>query len=103
MGPGDGHRVTAVYDGATGVRTAAASQVDVVLLDIGLPGVPGYDVARQLRDVYAGRRLTIVALSGWGQERDKARAIEAGCDAHLTKPADPDAVRAMLEAIASSI
>jgi PAS domain S-box-containing protein len=99
----DGHRVTAVYDGATGVRRAAASRVDVVLLDIGLPDVPGYDVARQLREAYAGKRLTIVAISGWGQDRDKARAIEAGCDGHLTKPADPDAVRAMLEAIAGSI
>ncbi len=99
----DGHRVTAVYDGATGARTAAASPVDVVLLDIGLPDVSGYDVARQLREACAGKRLTIVAISGWGQERDKARAIEAGCDAHLTKPADPDAVRAMLEAIAASI
>ncbi len=97
----DGHRVTSVYDGLSGVRAASASRVDVVLLDIGLPDVPGYEVARQLRQAYAGQPLTIVAISGWGQDRDKAHALEAGCDTHFTKPANPDALRAMLASIAA--
>jgi CheY-like chemotaxis protein len=77
-----------VYDGAAAVREAADFDPDVVLLDIGMPGMDGYEACRLIRE-RVGRRPFIVAISGFGQDRDKARAAEAGFDAHITKPADP--------------
>ncbi|RPJ77287.1 MAG: response regulator, partial [Acidobacteria bacterium] len=66
---------------------------DVGLFDIGLPGVDGYELARRVRADAALSAMRLVAVTGWGQEEDRRRAIEAGFDAHMTKPADPDAVR----------
>jgi CheY-like chemotaxis protein len=62
---------------------------DIVLLDIGLPDLNGYEVARQLRQVVGMRQPWLVALTGWGQHEDKRRAAEAGFDDHWTKPVDP--------------
>ena len=95
----DGHVVETAYDGASALSAAAGRPPDVMLLDIGLPDVSGYDVAREMR---RRRRdpLTIVAISGWGQARDKQMAIEAGCDLHLTKPANPHHVREIVAAAA---
>jgi PAS domain S-box-containing protein len=95
----DGHRVAAAYDGADAIERALTWQPDVVLLDIGLPDMSGYEVARRLRTVEGGRPLSIIAISGWGQQRDKEEALEAGCDAHLTKPANPAEVRELLNAL----
>ncbi len=83
-------------DGATAIRTASEFDPHVVLLDIGLPDVDGYEVCRQLRRSDTGRRTLVVAVTGWGQARDKARAAAAGFDAHLTKPADPATVEELL-------
>ena len=94
----DGHKVETAYDGASALASAAARPPDVALLDIGLPDVSGCEVARQLRQGQAGP-LTIVAISGWGQQRDKQQAIDAGCDVHLTKPADPRQVREIVAAV----
>ena len=85
----DGHRVETAADGTSGVEAALQSTPDVVLVDIGLPGLDGYAVARRLRAAL-GHRVTLVALTGYGQTEDRRRTAEAGFDAHLVKPVDPD-------------
>ena len=85
----DGHRVETAGDGTTGVETALRTTPDLVLVDIGLPGLDGYAVARRLRAAL-GDRVTLVALTGYGQSEDRRRTSEAGFDAHLVKPVDPD-------------
>jgi CheY-like chemotaxis protein len=62
---------------------------EVALLDIGMPGLTGYEVARKMRQLASGASLTLIAITGWGQDVDKARAVAAGFDHHLTKPVDP--------------
>jgi CheY-like chemotaxis protein len=69
------------------------------LLDIGMPDMDGHDVARRMRADCAARRTTIVALTGWGQAEDRKRAREAGFDHHLVKPADGNALRALLASV----
>lgn len=76
-------------DGPAALRAAREHPPDVVLLDIGLPGLDGYEVARRLREQAVGKRPLLVAVSGYGKAEDKARAAAAGIDLHLTKPADP--------------
>jgi signal transduction histidine kinase/ActR/RegA family two-component response regulator len=86
-----GHRVRAERDGAAGLQSALSEEVDVVLLDIGLPKMDGYEVARritQARRSNGGRRPLLVALTGYGLAEDRQRAFEAGFDAHLVKPMD---------------
>ncbi|HEX3178633.1 MAG TPA: ATP-binding protein [Methylomirabilota bacterium] len=85
----EGHRVETAADGVTGVETAIRTRPDVILIDLGLPGLDGYAVARRLR-VVLGDRVTLVALTGYGQSEDRRRTREAGFDAHLVKPVDPD-------------
>lgn len=68
---------------------------DALVLDIGLPGIDGYELARRLRGSQQPA-LRLVAITGWGQDHDRARARDAGFDAHLTKPAEPDAVLAVI-------
>jgi PAS domain S-box-containing protein len=80
--------VRVAYDGASGLHAAQEFKPEVVLLDIGLPDMDGYEACRRLRAVF-GRDIGIIALTGWGQDRDKQRAFDAGFDAHLTKPAEP--------------
>jgi PAS domain S-box-containing protein len=93
-----GHEVQLAIDGPSALEAAAAYRPEVVLLDIGLPGMSGHDVARQLRATPEGRGLLLVAVSGWGQEDDRRRSREAGFDHHLVKPVDPDALRQLLAA-----
>jgi PAS domain S-box-containing protein len=83
----DGHEVDIANDGHAAVQQALASAPDVVLLDIGLPGMNGYDVARRLRSEH-GTSLMLVAITGWGQDSDRRRALEAGFDHHMVKPID---------------
>jgi CheY-like chemotaxis protein len=83
-----GHEVHAAYGGAEAVEIASAVHPDAVLLDLGMPGVDGYQVCRQLRRQPWGESMLIVALTGWGQETDRARTEDAGFDHHLIKPAD---------------
>ncbi len=82
-------------DGKTGVQLALEFRPDVVLLDIRMPGMDGYETCRRIREKL-GADTVIVALTGWGQERDKEEAARAGFDAHLTKPADPMALERLL-------
>ena len=78
------------------LEAAAEFRPDVVLLDIGLPGMDGYEVARRLRRTPRPAAAVLVALTGWGQEEDRRRSREAGFDHHLVKPVDPDALNRVL-------
>jgi two-component system CheB/CheR fusion protein len=84
-----GHRVRVAYDGEQALVQAAADPPEIVLLDIGLPGLNGYEVARRMRQQEWGRPLTLIALTGWGQEEDRRRSQEAGFNAHIVKPVEP--------------
>jgi CheY-like chemotaxis protein len=83
-----GHDVREVHDGPAAVREASTFRPDAVLLDIGLPGMSGYEVAERIRAEAWSRAAVLVAVTGWGQEADKRRSREAGIDHHLTKPVD---------------
>jgi PAS domain S-box-containing protein len=83
-----GHDVHMAHDGLEAVQAAAAFRPSVILLDIGLPKMNGFEAARHIRKQAGGAEVTLIALSGWGQEDDKRRAAEAGFDSHLTKPVD---------------
>jgi PAS domain S-box-containing protein len=84
-----GHETCVVHDGLQALRMAVEFRPDVVLLDIGMPGLDGYEVARRLRALKRERPLRIIAVTGWGQEADRTRSREAGFDVHLVKPVDP--------------
>jgi CheY-like chemotaxis protein len=92
-----GHDVAIAANGPTALEKARTDQPDVVLLDLGLPGMSGYDVARQLRDHRPRKRPLLIALSGFGQERDRQHSAEVGIDLHLVKPVAPEVLRAILE------
>ena len=81
-----GHEVRTAHDGPTALRVAADFRPELVLLDIGLPGMSGYEVARRLRELPGLGDAVLVALTGWGQEGDRRKAEEAGFDHHLVKP-----------------
>jgi CheY-like chemotaxis protein len=91
-----GHRVHLATDGKSGVAMAREVRPDVVLCDIGLPDMDGYEVARTLRADGALRSTYLVALSGYTQAGDKKRALDAGFDAHLGKPASLDDLNELL-------
>jgi PAS domain S-box-containing protein len=91
-----GHETETAYDGSEAVEKAAAFRPDVVLLDLGMPKLDGYQVARRIREQGWSNGVVLVALTGWGQEEDRIRAKSAGFDHHLTKPAHPDALVKLL-------
>jgi two-component system CheB/CheR fusion protein len=93
----DGHEVHVAKDGLAGLEVAAAVDPDVILLDIGLPGLSGYEVAERLKSRKAERKLLLVAVTGYGQETDRERSAAAGIDVHLLKPVDPDFLRELLK------
>ncbi|HEX6297335.1 MAG TPA: response regulator [Burkholderiales bacterium] len=95
-----GHEVQVAYDGSTALRLGEQFRPRVALLDIGMPGTNGYEVARALRRSQ-GPRVTLVAVTGWGQEADRRRSSEAGFDHHLTKPVDPGTLNNLLAQVAS--
>ncbi len=81
-----GHDVRVAYDGLQALDAFTAHQPCIVFLDIGLPKMNGYEVARSIRGQVSGRDVILVALTGWGQEEDQQRAAEAGFDHHIVKP-----------------
>ncbi len=85
------------HDGASALAAAAAFQPDVAIVDIGMPGMDGYELARRLRALFAARAARIVALTGYGQEADRARAHEAGFDDHIVKPVLLTTLRELLQ------
>jgi PAS domain S-box-containing protein len=88
--------VLTAVDGLEAVEAAAAFQPDLILLDIGLPKLNGYDAARRIREQRQDNRVVIVAMTGWGQEEDKRKSKEAGFDQHLVKPVDPGLLEELL-------
>jgi signal transduction histidine kinase/CheY-like chemotaxis protein len=93
----EGHDVTVAFDGVSALAEAARFQPQAVLLDLGMPGMDGYDVVRELRAREATKSAVILALSGYGQPDDKARAQAAGFTGHLTKPVEPATLLAALK------
>jgi two-component system CheB/CheR fusion protein len=91
-----GHDVRTAFDGAAAFDVVKAFAPDVALLDIGMPKLNGYELAQRIRAEVTDRRITLVAMTGWGQEEDRRRAHEAGFDHHLTKPADLDAIEKLI-------
>jgi len=91
-----GHEARAAYDGPDAIQEAASYRPDFIVLDVGMPTLDGYEAARRIRSQPWSNGVVLVALTGWGQEEDRARARNAGFDFHLTKPASPDALAKLL-------
>ncbi len=94
-----GHQVHVAYDGADGIMLVRQALPDVAFLDIGMPQMDGYEVARALRSDASNAQTLLVALTGWGTDEDRARAIDAGFDFHLTKPVGPAEVEDLLASV----
>ncbi len=94
----DGHEVHVAYDGQQALAHFRRYDPDAVLLDIGMPKLTGLDVARAIRRLPAVRRVTLIAITGWGQSQDRLAAIEAGFDHHTTKPVDPAHILGLIDA-----
>ncbi|HEX5041501.1 MAG TPA: PAS domain S-box protein [Candidatus Polarisedimenticolaceae bacterium] len=97
-----GHETALAFDGVDALETAERFRPDLVLLDLGLPGLNGYEVCRRLRAQPWGKGMTVVALTGWGQEADRRRSEDAGFDGHLVKPMDLKALAALLASLPST-
>ena len=93
-----GHDTHVALDGAQAVESASSVRPDVVLLDLGMPRINGYDACRRIRAEAWSRGMILIAQTGWGQDEDRRRTEEAGFDGHLVKPIDPDA---LLELVAT--
>jgi DNA-binding response OmpR family regulator len=93
-----GYDVRVAYTGTDGVQLASARPPDVVLSDIGLPGLNGWDVARELRRNPATAGVRLIAVTGYGSDEDRRHAAEVGYDYLLTKPADPETLLALVAA-----
>ncbi|MED5619967.1 response regulator [Ideonella sp. BN130291] len=91
-----GHEIRTAHDGPQALQAAEQFQPEIVLLDIGLPGMNGYEVCRKLRQQPWGRVATVVALTGWGQAEDQRQASEAGFDRHLIKPVEESVLLKLL-------
>jgi signal transduction histidine kinase/ActR/RegA family two-component response regulator len=96
-----GHEIHKAVDGVQALEAATRVRPDLVLLDIGMPGMDGYEVARRIRSQPWGRAAKLVALSGWGQESDRKRSREAGFDTHCIKPLDPQRLSMLLASLST--
>jgi CheY-like chemotaxis protein len=94
-----GHETYKAHDGIEALEAAERLRPDAVLLDIGLPRLNGYEVGRRIRQAPWGKQLTLVALTGWGQDEDRERSREAGFDAHMVKPVDFEALLKLLASV----
>jgi PAS domain S-box-containing protein len=97
-----GHEVRIAYDGATALRVGAEFGPQVVLLDLGMPQMSGYDTCRMLRGTDWGAKTLVIAVSGWGQDADRRRTREVGFDDHLVKPVEADALLACVNRLANA-
>ena len=91
-----GSETETAHDGLDAVATAAEFRPDVILLDIGRPKMDGYDACREIRKQPWGSAITMIALTGWGQDDDRRKSMEAGFDLHLVKPVAPATLMKML-------
>lgn len=94
----DGFEVSTAYDGLAAVAAAKSRHPDIIVMDIGMPGMDGYDAARMIRQEPGAEKILLIALTGWGQSTDKKRASLAGFDHHLVKPVDYDTLIKCLQA-----
>jgi CheY-like chemotaxis protein len=94
-----GHRVFVANDGRTALQLAVEQLFDAVILDLGMPDMTGWELARRLRQLPGYRGALLVALTGYGHEEARRRSVEAGCDLHLLKPIDPEEIRLLLAAL----
>ena len=92
----EGHDVTVVHDGREALAAFDTLLPEVAILDIGMPELDGYEVARQVRQHSLGRAVTLIAVTGWGQEKDKTQALAAGFNHHFTKPIAPEQISRVL-------
>jgi CheY-like chemotaxis protein len=92
---GMGHEAHVAHEGRSGLALAQTVRPDLVLLDIAMPGMSGYEVARQLRQ-NLGSSVRLVAVTGFGQDQDRAQSLSAGIDQHLVKPLDPAFLKSLL-------
>jgi len=97
-----GHRVQTAYNARAALEAGAAFRPHALVLDIGLPDLDGYELARRIRATEWGRAAILVAVTGWGQEEDRRRALEAGFDQHLTKPIAAEKLEAMLQSMGAA-
>ncbi|MFP5288709.1 MAG: ATP-binding protein [Thermoanaerobaculia bacterium] len=97
-----GHEVETAANGPDGVEAALTSLPDVALIDIGLPGLDGNEVAQRIRAALDGDRMALIAMTGYGQPEDRRRALQAGFDAYLVKPVDPDELAGTLQELGRS-
>lgn len=93
-----GNETHSAHDGLAAVEAAEAFRPDLILLDIGLPKLNGYDACRRIRDQPWSQGMVIVAITGWGQDEDRCRSRDAGFDEHLVKPVDVDELTRILAA-----
>jgi len=92
----DGHEVVIAFDGEAALALAEQTTPEVMLLDLGMPGLSGFELAARVRERPWGNRITLIAITGWGQAEDRKRSLSAGFDHHLTKPIDFEALRVLL-------
>ena len=93
----EGHRADVAYDGQQALQAISHSWPQLIVMDLGMPGMDGYETARQIRQLAHGRPALMIALTGWGQGDARQRTLEAGFDHHLTKPVDFEAIDALLQ------
>jgi CheY-like chemotaxis protein len=91
-----GNDVEIAYDGEEALQLAESRRPEVLLLDIGMPRLDGYQLAERIRGESWGRSMVLIAATGWGQEEDRRRSLESGFDAHLVKPVDPESLFALI-------
>jgi CheY-like chemotaxis protein len=97
-----GHEVRTAYDGTAALKAANEDHPEVVMLDIGLPGKNGYEVAQEMRRTLKPQPLALVAFTGYGQDEDRRRVRNAGFDHHLVKPVDPAALERIIESLSET-
>jgi CheY-like chemotaxis protein len=94
----DGHEVYVAYDGEQALDAARQVLPEIALIDIDMPRLTGYDVARRIREQPWGASMYLIAVTGWAQDHDLEVAAEAGFDVHVVKPVDPDTLKRVIEA-----
>src|SRR5262249_19783177 len=92
-----GYDVRVATNGVEALALAAEFRPDAIVLDIGMPELDGYQAAKRIREEPWGRNVVLIAVTGWGQDKDRRRSVDAGFDAHLVKPIDATAIVACLE------
>jgi DNA-binding response OmpR family regulator len=96
-----GHDTRTAHDGESAVATAETFLPEVVLLDIGLPKLNGYEVAQRIRKTSWGASMYLIAVTGWGQDEDRQRSTEVGLNMHMVKPVEPSALEKLLATLAA--